>query len=75
MSHATYLRRIQRDDFEVDRHLTSDKVGGLFAYDGSDGPKITRANRMIAQFCWAAIGGPVYLYDSNAEGLYLYHYR
>ena len=58
-----------------DTHLRSDKVGGLFPYDGYDGPKITRANQMIAQFIWAGVGGPIYLFRSATRGVYLYHYR
>jgi hypothetical protein len=58
-----------------DTHLRADKVGGLFPYDGYDGPKITRMNRIIAQFIWAGVGGPIYLFDSSKRGLYLYHYR
>ncbi|WP_439621522.1 hypothetical protein [Gemmata sp.] len=63
------------EDQLSDTHLRLDKVGGLFPYDGSDGPKITRANRMIAQFLWAGVGGPIYLFDSAKRGVYLYHYR
>jgi hypothetical protein len=59
-------------DVEIpdDSYLFGDKVGGLFPYDGSDGPKITRGNRMLAQFTWAAVRGPIYLYHSTKSGLY-----
>ena len=50
-------------------------VGGLFPYDGCDSPRITPANRMLAQFTWAAVGAPIYLYQTSAKKLYLYHYR
>jgi hypothetical protein len=58
-----------------DKHLRRDKVGGLFPYDGYEGPPITRQNRMIAQFLWQGIGGPIYLFSSDREGIYPYHYR
>ncbi|VTT97752.1 unnamed protein product [Gemmataceae bacterium] len=71
----TFNRSRLAEEELPDTHLRSDKVGGLFPYDGSDGPKITRANRMIAQFTWAGVGGPIYLFDSSKRGVYPYHYR
>ena len=41
----------------------------------SAGPRITPTNRMVAQFTWAAVGGPIYLFRSSGRGVYLYHYR
>jgi hypothetical protein len=55
--------------------LRRDKIGGPFPYDGYESPPITRRNRMIAQFLWKGIGGPIYLYQSATEGLYPYHSR
>ncbi len=75
MDQWTFLRREAIPDEMPDRHLFDDKIGGLFPYDGSDGPKITRSNPMIAQFDWKGIGGPIYLYRSLKRGIYLYHYR
>ncbi len=69
-----HRRRLDEEELP-DQHLRSDKVGGLFPYDGYDGPKITRGNRMLAQFIWAAVGGPIYLYHSSTSGLYMCHYR
>ncbi|MGL6094752.1 MAG: hypothetical protein ACRC7O_02975 [Fimbriiglobus sp.] len=57
-----------------DKHLRRDKVGGLFFYDGYDGPKITAKNRMVAQFIWPGIGGAVYVYRSDRHGFYPYLY-
>lgn len=57
-----------------DKHLFDDKVGGLFPYDGYEGPKLSKQNRMVAQFNWKGIGGPVYVYHSIREGFYLYVY-
>ena len=67
-------RRLAEEDLH-DTHLRQDKVGGLFPYDGCDSPRITPANRMLAQFTWAAVGAPIYLYQSSAKKLYFYHYR
>lgn len=75
MDQWSFLRRKMAEEELPDTHLRRDKVGGLFPYDGSDGPRITPANRMVAQFTWAAVGGPIYLFRSSARGLYLYHYR
>jgi len=75
MDQWTFNRR-RPDEAELpDKHLRRDKVGGLFPYDGYECPRITRQNRMIAQFLWEGIGGPIYLYQSVKEGVYLYHYR
>jgi hypothetical protein len=71
----TLHRRELAEEELPDEHLRRDKVGGLFPYDGYDSPKITRRNRMIAQFAWEGIGGPVYLYQSTSKGIYLFHYR
>lgn len=57
-----------------DDHLLKDKVGGLFPYDGYEGPKITPANRMVAQFSWKAIRAAVYVYRSTRYGFYPYTY-
>jgi hypothetical protein len=69
------IRRGLAEEELPDEHLRRDKVGGLFPYDGYECPRITRTNRMVAQFAWAAVGGPIYLYRSSTRGLYLYHYR
>jgi len=66
--------RIGSPDLEVE-HLCADKVGGLFPYDGYEGYKITTRNRMIAQFFWEIVGGPIYVYCSDKDGLYMQHYR
>jgi hypothetical protein len=71
---AFHRRRLAEEEL-TDTHLRRDKVGGLFPYDGADGPRITPANRMVAQFTWAGVGGPIYLFRSSVRGLYLYHYR
>jgi hypothetical protein len=57
-----------------DKHLRFDKVGGLFPYDGYEGPAITRTNRMVAQVTWPGIGAIAYLYHSSKAGLYAYLY-
>ena len=76
MDQWTLIRRKLSEEELPDKHLRQDKVGGLFPYgNDSDGPKITPTNRMVAQFMWAAVGGPIYLYQSSTRGLYLYHYR
>lgn len=75
MDQWTFNRR-KLDVSELpDKHLLQDKIGGLFPYDGYESPHITRRNRMIAQFFWKGIGGPIYLYQSAREGIYPYHYR
>jgi hypothetical protein len=75
MDQWTFNRRKLAEEELPDRHLRKDKIGGLFPYDGYDSPKITKQNRMIAQFTWRAIRGPIYLYQSTRKGIYLYHYR
>ena len=75
MDQWTFNRRKLAEEELPDKHLRRDKVGGLFPYDGYDGPAITRRNQMIAQFIWKGIGGPIYLYQSATEGIYPYHYR
>jgi hypothetical protein len=75
MDQWTFNRRKPEEAELPDRHLRRDKIGGLFPYDGYEGPRITRQNRMIAQFCWKGINGPIYLYQSTRQGIYLYHYR
>ncbi len=57
-----------------DEHLRRDKVGGLFPYDDYEGPKVTRENRMVAQFVWPGIKAAVYLYHSSRFGFYPYLY-
>ena len=69
------LNRRQLSEEELpDTHLRRDKVGGLFPYDGSEGPRITRQNRMVAQFVWPGIKAAVYLYQSSRLGIYPYLY-
>jgi hypothetical protein len=75
MDQWTFNRRKPEESELPDRHLRKDKIGGLFPYDGYECPRITRRNRMIAQFIWKGIGGPIYLYQSTREGIYPYHYR
>jgi hypothetical protein len=75
MDQWAFNRRQLAEGELPDRHLRRDKVGGLFPYDGYESPPITRRNRMIAQFLWKGIGGPIYLYQSATEGFYPYHYR
>jgi hypothetical protein len=75
MDQWTFNRRKLAEEELPDKHLRLDKVGGLFPYDGYECPRITPTNRMVAQFTWAAVGGPIYLYQSSARGQYLYHYR
>jgi hypothetical protein len=69
-----FNRRKLAEEELPDEHLRRDKLGGLFPYDGYEGPKITRQNRMIAQFMWRGIGGAVYMYDSARYGIYPYLY-
>jgi hypothetical protein len=66
----TFLRRKLTEQDLADKHLRSDKLGGMFPYDGYDSPKITKQNRLIAQFAWQGIGGTTYLYESEREGIY-----
>jgi len=75
MEQWTFDRSDASLDEMSDRHLEEDKIGGLFPYDGYETPKITKSNRMIAQFTWKGIGGPIYLYQSTKKGIYLCHYR
>jgi hypothetical protein len=75
MNQWTFNRRKLTEAELPDKHLRRDKVGGLFPYDGYECPRITRNNRMIAQFIWEGIGGPIYLYQSAKEGIYPYYYR
>jgi hypothetical protein len=75
MDQWTFIRRKPDESELPDKHLRSDKIGGLFPYDGYECKRITKQNRMIAQFIWQGINGPVYLYQSTKEGVYLYHYR
>jgi hypothetical protein len=75
MDQWSFNRRKLAEEELPDKHLRRDKVGGLFPYDGYDGPRITPTNRMVAQFTWKAVNGPIYLYQSSRRGLYLYHYR
>lgn len=70
----TFNRRSLDADELPDTHLRDDKVGGLFPYGGSDGPKITKTNRMIAQLRWQGFGGTIYLYQSSRAGFYPYLY-
>jgi hypothetical protein len=74
MDQWTFIQRQLAEDELPDKHLRQDKVGGLFPYDGYDGPKITRRNQMIAQFAWPGIGATVYLYHSAKQGFYPYPY-
>ena len=75
MDQWTFNRRRLAESELPDKHLRRDKVGGLFPYDRYESPPITRRNRMIAQFIWRGIGGPIYLYQSAKEGIFPYHYR
>jgi hypothetical protein len=69
------LNRRQLAEEELpDKHLRRDKVGGLFPYDGYEGPKITPSNLMVAQFLWKGVGATVYLYRSAKYGFYPYLY-
>jgi len=61
-------RKLSEEEFLPDKHLRSDKLGGLFPYD--EGPKITRQNLMIGQLHWQGFGGTVYLYQSVRVGIY-----
>jgi hypothetical protein len=71
----TFNRRKLSEAELPDKHLRRDKIGGLFPYDGYECPRITPQNRMLAQFTWKGIGGPIYLYQSAREGIYAYPYR
>jgi hypothetical protein len=75
MDQWTFNRRKLAEIELPDKHLRKDKIGGLFPYDDYECPKITKRNRMIAQFTWHGIGGAIYLYQSTKNGIYLYHYR
>ncbi len=75
MDQCTFGRRKPAESELPDKHLRRDKIGGLFPYNGYDGPRITKQNRLIAQFIWSGIGGPIYLYQSTKAGIYLHHYR
>ena len=67
-----YIRRRRTEDDLPDEHLRRDKVGGLFPYDDSEGPKITRQNRMVAQFDWRPrLKRMVYVFQSARLGFYL----
>jgi hypothetical protein len=74
MDQWTFNRRKLAEAELPDKHLRRDKIGGLFPYDGYDGPKITKQNQMIAQFIWQGIKGGVYLYRSAQYGIYPYLY-
>jgi hypothetical protein len=75
MDQWEFHRRKLAEEELPDKHLRRDKIGGLFPYGGYECPRITRQNRMIAQFTWKGIGGPIYLFQSSKEGIYPYHYR
>jgi hypothetical protein len=75
MDQWTFGRRHLAETELQDKHLRKDKIGGLFPYDGYDGPKITKQNRMIAQFIWQGIGSAMYLYQSAEQGIYPYLYH
>jgi hypothetical protein len=74
MDQWTFNRRRLAEQALPDTHLRRDKVGGLFPYDGYESPKITKENRMVAQFIWRGIGGALYLYHSARHGFYPYLY-
>jgi hypothetical protein len=74
MDQWTFNRRGVPERDLPDKHLRQDKIGGLFPYDGYEGPKITKRNQMIAQFIWRGIGAAVYLYHSARDGTYPYLY-
>jgi hypothetical protein len=74
MDQWEFNRRKLAEEELPDKHLRRDKLGGLFPYDGYEGPKITRQNRMTGQFSWRGIGGVVYLYHSARKGIYPYLY-
>jgi hypothetical protein len=74
MDQQTFLRRRLPEQALADKHLRSDKLGGMFPYDGYDGPAITRKNRMIGQLGWVGIGGLVYLYQDVEKGIYAFRY-
>lgn len=58
-----------------DTHLRNDKLGGLFPYDGYEGPEITADNRYIGQMKWDAIPEMLYLCESRTRGPYFFLYR
>ena len=70
----TFNRRKIAEERLPDQHLRKDKIGGLFPYDGHDGPKITKSNQLLAQFLWQGIGKTLYLYSATKTGLYPYLY-
>ena len=74
MDQWAFNRRRLAEEELPDKHLRRDKVGGLFPYDGYESPKITPANRMVAQFVWPGVGAAVYLYHSARHGFYPYLY-
>jgi hypothetical protein len=74
MDQWEFNRRKLAEEELPDEHLRKDKLGGLFPYEGYEGPKITKQNRMIAQFIWRGIGGAVYLYHSARHGIYPFLY-
>ena len=74
MDQWAFLRRRLAEEELTDIHLRRDKVGGLFPYDGAEGTRITRQNRMVAQFVWPGVGAAVYLYRSAKYGFYPYLY-
>lgn len=74
MDQWAFQRRQLTEEDLPDKHLRRDKVGGLFPYDGYEGPKITRQNRMVAQFVWPGVGAAVYLYRSVRHGFYPFLY-
>jgi hypothetical protein len=74
MDQSTFNRQKVVETDLPDKHLREDKIGGLFPYDGYEGPKITKRNQMIAQFKWQGIGGTIYLYQSSESGIYPYLY-
>lgn len=75
MDQWEFNRKHLSEEELADKHLRRDKIGGLFPYDGYEGPRITPKNRMIAQFLWKGIGGPIYLFQSEKDGIYLHYYR
>jgi len=70
MDQSAFNRRKISEEQLADQHLRNDKIGGLFPYDGFDSPKITKSNRLLAQFKWQGIGATLYLFESVKRGLY-----
>jgi len=80
LDHGTFLGMISGEDpvwpVLKDEHLYSDRLGGIYTFDGTEGPVIDESNRCIGQFQHPCIRREtIYLYESTKEGIYAHTYR